>query len=493
MTTPSAPVLSSDESTGASTTALNGNNGGKNLNVNNDNKNDAAANNETANRARKTLFPLLGIYLLGALCLQAFNMVFAKIGSDLGAATNASLITAIPGVVLAIVCFIYGSLGDFASLKTMTVFGIIALVFGSVGGFFMHESLILVIIFRIIQTIGFQTAGSVYLVVVARYLTEREKLLYFGLFTADYQLATAIGVVSAGVFSAIDWKFLFLIPVVAVVFLIPLIKYLPGKTGGKTHIDVPGFGLFGMAILFLTLFFSVLDWWMLAVSAAFLVLFAIYISKATDPFVTPAFFKNVPWRESVLLIVIFYFINFAITPLCNDFGAALFGMSSTQVSLMLLPGLIIATITGCFSGRIVSKLGKRWSITLGAGMMAAGFILGGLFLRLGPILIGFCAALIYAGMATIYSPTANTVLGTLPPEQTGRGVGMNDLAMQGSGAVGIALFGGPISAHAFGWNTVLGPEGAYASSATMLILFGVIVAVGVLWLQLHHKKFYHEN
>ncbi|KFI68442.1 MFS transporter [Bifidobacterium magnum] len=449
--------------------------------------------NETARRAKKTLLPLLFIYLVGVLCLQAFNMVFEKIGSDLGAPDQASLITAIPGVVLGIVCFIYGSLGDFASLKKMTVFGVAALCFGSVCGFLLHGNMLFVIIFRIIQTIGFQTGGSVYLVIVARYLTAKEKLLYFGLFTADYQLATAIGVLSAGIFSEINWAFLFLIPVVTVIFLPVLLKDLPDKTGGDTHIDIPGFGLFGMAILFLTLFFSMLAWWMLVVSVAFFTLFAIYISRASDPFITPDFFKNVRWRESVLLIVIFYFINYSITPLVNSFSADVFHMKSSQVSFMLLPALILATITGVCSGKIVTKIGKHRAIVLGGTLMAIGFAGAALLLNLGPVAIGIMMIFPYCGMATLYSPTVDTVLDTLPPEQSGRGVGMNDLAMQGSAAIGIALFGGPIAEKPFGALNLFGQQGTGSNAMVLFVIYAVIVIFGIVWMQLHYKSFYRDD
>ena len=160
-------------------------------------------------KARKTLFPLLFVYLLGTLAIHAFNLVFHEIGADLDAGASASLITAIPGVVLGIVCFVFGSLGDFISLRRMTVIGIMVLAAGSIGGFLLHGSLLWVIVFRVVQTVGFQTAGSAYLVIVARYLKPGEKLLWFGLFTASYQLGTAAGVLIGGWLGSIDWSLMF--------------------------------------------------------------------------------------------------------------------------------------------------------------------------------------------------------------------------------------------------------------------------------------------
>ena len=134
------------------------------------------------------------------------------------------------------------------------------------------------IVFRVVQTVGFQTAGSAYLVIVARYLKPGEKLLWFGLFTASYQLGTAAGVLIGGWLGSIDWSLMFLVPLLGLFTLPVLMRNLPDM-GTGAHVDVPGFALFGAGILFLTLFFSLSQWWMVAVSVALFILFVVYIAK----------------------------------------------------------------------------------------------------------------------------------------------------------------------------------------------------------------------
>ena len=93
---------------------------------------DLEAQNKMAVRA---LILLLITFILGTLCLQGFNLVFTNIGNDVGAPEQAALITSLPSIVLGIVCFIYGSLGDFVSLKKLIVFGLVTLFVGSLFGF----------------------------------------------------------------------------------------------------------------------------------------------------------------------------------------------------------------------------------------------------------------------------------------------------------------------------------------------------------------------
>lgn len=167
---------------------------------------DPVTSNKMAIRA---LIPLLITFVLGTLCLQGFNLVFQQVGADVGAPNQASLITAFPSIVLGIVCFIYGSLGDFVSLRKLVTVGLVTLFVGSIFGFvanyFFAANLWTVIIARVLQTAGEQVAGSAFLVVATKYLRNDLKVIFFGLFTAAYQLSASIGVFAAGMLSSIAW------------------------------------------------------------------------------------------------------------------------------------------------------------------------------------------------------------------------------------------------------------------------------------------------
>ena len=268
----------------------------------------------TSEQAVTALIPLLITFILGTLCLQGFNLVFEQVGQAVGAGSQASMITAIPGIVLGIVCFVYGSLGDFVSLRKLVTIGIVTLfigsVFGFVAGYFFHPSVWIVIFARVLQTAGEQVAGSAFLVVATKYLKPSLKVVFFGLFTAGYQFSAAIGVFAAGFFSSIHWSYLFLIPTVTILLLPILLKNLPDASGTGEKVDAWGFVIFGLGAAFLALFFSDMKWWyMVAAIAAFLI-FAVYINKASHPFATPEFFKNTNWLIATGYILLFYFPNY---------------------------------------------------------------------------------------------------------------------------------------------------------------------------------------
>lgn len=145
--------------------------------------NVTAADDFEANRAKtkKALPALLIVFTLGTLMIQAFNLVFQNIGDSLGMSASASLISTLPGIVLGVVCMLYGTLCDFISPKRMTLFGVSALVIGSLLGFFGSFNFWVVLIARMIQVAGAQVAGSVFLVMTVKYLDDKEKAVYIGL------------------------------------------------------------------------------------------------------------------------------------------------------------------------------------------------------------------------------------------------------------------------------------------------------------------------
>ena len=151
--------------------------------------NVTAADDFEANRAKtkKALPALLIVFTLGTLMIQAFNLVFQNIGDSLGMSASASLISTLPGIVLGVVCMLYGTLCDFISPKRMTLFGVSALVIGSLLGFFGSFNFWVVLIARMIQVAGAQVAGSVFLVMTVKYLDDKEKA-----FTSAFTMPSTI-------------------------------------------------------------------------------------------------------------------------------------------------------------------------------------------------------------------------------------------------------------------------------------------------------------
>ena len=245
------------------------------------------------NKMAKIAIPIvLIIFTMGVLQQQAFGMIYVNIGDQLGQANLAPLITSIPGIVLGIVCVIYGSLGDFVSLKKMMILGTIVFVLGSILGCFGDLSIWIVIAARTVQSAGWQVSGSIFLVLVSKYIEKKKRVIWYGVFVAVFRIAAALGVFLAGYMTLVDWRILFGIGIIAVFFIPILAKNLPDEHAKGARVDVIGFTLIGLFAGSVTMFFTDMTiFWGIAVLVTG-VAFVVYINKAADPFITPEMLTN---------------------------------------------------------------------------------------------------------------------------------------------------------------------------------------------------------
>ena len=273
-------------------------------------------------------------------------------------------------------------------------------------------------------------------------------------------------------------------------FLPFLLHLLPNRRGGSQHVDWLGFTIFGLASAFLSLFFSYNSWWMLAVCVVLFVLFGVYINKASDPFITPAFFKNTRWLAAIMLIVLFYFTNYCVSPIFNTMGTTLYNMDVTQVSQYIVWAFIVAAVFGTTSGWIVGKIGRTTAIVLASLLMICGFVGSALCVNTDFGLLTLFACIFYAGCGLMYSPVVSTVLDTLPVDESGRGVGMNDLVMNVTASIGIAVFGAQLGGTALAGGSLTGATGPAAVYSNLLIIAAGVVVLGLVWFLVFHKHIY---
>lgn len=67
---------------------------------------------------------------------------------------------------------------------------------------------------------------------------------------------------------------------------------------------------------------------------------------------------------------------------------------------------------------------------------------------------------------------------------------MNDLVMNVTASIGIAIFGSLMSTQAFSGTSVIGATGAAASYSNLLLIAGCIPLIGVIYYLIIRKKIY---
>ena len=445
--------------------------------------------------AKKAIPVILLIFTFGILEQQAFGMIFVNIGEQLGTPNLASLITSIPGIILGIVCVIYGSLGDFVSLKKMTNLGIIVFVAGSLIGFiFGPSSIWAVVIARVLQAAGGQVAGSVFLVLVSKYISKEDRVVYYGIFVAVFRFSAALGVVMAGYITKIDWRWLFAAPILSIFFIPFLSKNLPDIQAKGANIDWLGFTLIGAFAGSTTMFFTDMNMFWAISTISTLILFVIYINKAKNPFLTPGFFKNPAFVATMIVIFVGYFFSYTLNAGINAIGLNVYGIDSAEVSLLLVWSILLAAVLGFVCGPVVKKIGRSAAIIMALFFMGAGLIAIAFAIPHGKIwALAIAPCIYYFGTSFFYSPIVDTATLTVTPEESGRVLGANDLVQAITGSVGVAIFGGMMSSGAMSGGSINGVKSGVESTYSNVFLVGGAIVLAALVIFILTKNMIYKH
>ena len=151
---------------------------------------------------------------------------------------------------------------------------------------------------------------------------KKEHAKYFGYNTACVQVSQALGVLIGGVVTTyLEWNYLYAIPLLSLIALPTIWKYLPDEKGVENgKLDIIGLGIFTLFTLFISLYFNISQISYLLAAAFCLVCFLIYITKAKHAFIQIDFFLN----RHFMLIIILAFITFGFTN-CFFFSVSVYG------------------------------------------------------------------------------------------------------------------------------------------------------------------------
>lgn len=450
------------------------------------------ADDRTCASLQKALPALLVVYLLGNIMLEAFNLVYQSIGNSLGFHAGAALLSTIPSVLLAVLSLLYDALCDFMSPRRMTVIGLCCLGVGSILGVIGYHSFWCILVARLLQVAGAQAAGSVYLVLSVKYLLARSKAIAIGLFGAVYSAACVFGVLAGGLITRVPWHYLFAIPLCALVCF-PFVMRLPHARGRLHEVDYWGMFVFAIMTGCITVFFDYPNWWWVITIIVCAILFLWHIHHAERPFFSRAFLHNRSYMGVVLIITVFNFFSYATIPIYRVIGEKIYGLSLLTISFYLAVVYILTAVMGAVSGRLVNRFG-RWTVIMwSAAAMIIGFILSAVCVHTSFMLLTVWACLYNFGSIAAYSPLYDIATSTLPVSERGRGLGLCELTLNTTSAIGMAVYSALMLVPALGEHGMVysgllprqAQAAAFLTSNVFLIMAAVSVAAFVLMVILH--------
>lgn len=157
-----------------------------------------------ARRNPKVAIPILIFVFLFCLVVDnGFKFITKAIGDDLSLTpSQVSLQATIAGIIIGIGAVVYAALADSIAIRKLLTIGIAFIVVGSLIGFFGQSIWALVLIGRLVQTIGLSAAETLYVIYVTKHIAKEEQKTYLGFSTACFQGSMLIGVLTGGYVSA---------------------------------------------------------------------------------------------------------------------------------------------------------------------------------------------------------------------------------------------------------------------------------------------------
>jgi EmrB/QacA subfamily drug resistance transporter len=310
--------------------------------------------------------------------------------------------------------------------------------------------------FRALQGLGAGGLLTTTIAVVGDIIPPRDRGRYQGLFGAVFGVSTVIGPLLGGFFvDNLSWRWIFYVnlPIGAAALTVIAFAFHT-RTAQRSHaIDYAGAlllaGSLSSVVLFTSLGGTTYPWssWqivaLVAASVVLLPLFVLVESRAREPIVPLALFRN---RTFSTTGVIGFIVGFAL------FGAITYlplylqitkGSSPTRSGLELTPLMAGVLVTSILSGQLITRFGRYRPFPIaGTAVMTVGMALLSL-LHVGTstwVAMGY-AAILGLGLGSVMQVLVLAVQNAVEPRDMGVATSGSTMFRQVGGSIGVAVFG----------------------------------------------------
>jgi MFS family permease len=170
--------------------------------------------------------------------------------------------------------------------------------------------------------------------------------------------------------------------------------------------------------------------------------------RAPEPMLPMSFFRSRAFSATNAVSVAMYFGTFGSVFLLAQFFQVAQHYSAFQSGLRILPWTVMPIFIAPLAGLLSDRIGGRPLMALGLTLQGAG--LAWLAMTVSPtvaylhLVPGFVMA--GAGMALVFAPAANTVLGAVRPTQAGQASGATNAMRELGGVLGVSVLATVFSA-----------------------------------------------
>ncbi len=370
-------------------------------------------------------------------------------------ATIASWITSAFLIVGAAVSPLFGKLGDIYGKKKIFLTVLLFYIAGvGLAGF--ATNIYMLIASRAIQGIGFAIV-PLGLAIITDVFPKEKVATAQGIISGTFAIGAAAGlIIGAYIVQDLSWQWAFHSAFILsiVLFFIALVALKKDVPGEKGKVDIVGTSMLMSGIVLVLLYLTeapTLGWLSLENIALLIpgiiltVGFFAFENKQTSPLIQLSLLKirNVLVANLVgilssmsMFLLFFAVIYYAQYP--SAIGPYGLGLSVINTGLTLAPATLVMLIVGPLMGRLVTRIGPKPIITLGASISIIGLLLF-TFFRGTTTELTIDVAVALVGVVSLIIPIVNMISVSVPKESTAVGLGMNTMLRNLGGAIGPVL------------------------------------------------------
>jgi EmrB/QacA subfamily drug resistance transporter len=404
---------------------------------------------------RTIVLGILLAMLLGALDQTIVATALPTIGRDLGNVEDLSWVVTAYLLTATAVTPLYGKLSDIHGRRAMLLLAIAVFGLGSIASA-LAPSMAVLIVARGLQGLGGGGLLSLAQTIIADVVPPLERGRYQGYIGVVFASSSIGGPVLGGFCAEhLHWSLIFWInlPLGLLAFLMTnsVLKRLP-RYERRHRLDIAGAVLMIVATIALLL---ALTWggtrypWsspriagLLAISAAFWLMFVLRLLTAREPFLPLPILWNRVVGVATASVTCVFGTMIGLTIFVPLYFEVVLGLSASESGLALIPQLAGTVIGSTAAGRTMVRMRryKRMPI-FGLALAIAALAIIALLPAALP-LVAICALLgiVGIGMGTLFPVTTVSVQNAVPPYQLGTAMGAMNFFRSLGGALMVSVF-----------------------------------------------------
>ena len=305
---------------------------------------------------------------------------------------------------------------------------------------------------RAVQGLGAAVITPLSLTLLSEAFSAERRGLALGVWSGVSGLGVALGpVVGGAVVEGFSWQWIFWLNVPVGLAVAPAgLAMLAESRGPNRHLDVPGVALASaglLGVVFGIVRAQALGWTSTTILASIgggVVLLAAFVAwelHAQAPMLPMRFFRNRAFAATSGVSLAMFFGAFGSIFLLAQFFQVAQGYSPLEAGIRTLPWTAMPIFVAPIAGVLSDRIGSRPLMAAGLALQAIGLAWLALVsepdVAYGLLVPAFVMA--GTGMALVFAPAANAVLGAVRPSEAGQASGATNTIREIGGVLGVAV------------------------------------------------------